>query len=45
MRSLEEKDNFDGKGFVGYLAPYALALVFSIGVTVGFMSFLLQDYN
>ena len=41
----EAKDNFDGAGFAGYLAPYALALLASVGVTFGFMSWLLQGYN
>ena len=41
----EELDNFDGAGFAGYLAPYALALLASIAVTFGFMSWLLQGYN
>lgn len=36
--------NFDGKGFAGYLAPYALALFASIGVTWAFVKFVLLDY-
>jgi len=40
----EAQDNFDGKGFAGYLAPYALALVGSIAVTAAFVKFVLLDY-
>lgn len=39
-----EKSNFDGEGFAGYLAPYALALVASIAVTAAFVKFVLLDY-
>ena len=39
-----EQDNFDGKGFAGYLAPYAVALIGSIAVTVAFVKFVLLDY-
>lgn len=39
-----EKSNFDGKGFAGYLAPYVLAVVASIGVTAAFVKFVLLDY-
>ena len=37
-------DSFDGKGFAGYLAPYALALVASVGVTLAFVNFVLLNY-
>lgn len=37
-------DSFDGKGFASYLAPYALALVASVGVTFLFVKFVLLDY-
>lgn len=37
-------DNFDGKGFAGYLAPYAFALLVSVGVTAAFIKFVLLDY-
>lgn len=37
-------DNFDGKGFAGYLAPYAVALIGSIAVTAAFFKFVLLDY-
>ena len=37
-------DNFDGKGFAGYLAPYAVALIGSIAVTAAFVKFVLLDY-
>lgn len=40
----EVQDNFDGKGFAGYLAPYAVALIGSIAVTVAFVKFVLLDY-
>jgi len=40
----EVQDNFDGKGFAGYLAPYAVALVGSIAVTAAFVKFVLLDY-
>lgn len=36
--------NFDGKGFAGYLAPYAAAFVASIAVTAAFVKFVLMDY-
>lgn len=38
------EDNFDAQGFVGYLAPYVLALVASTAVTAGFVKFVLSDY-
>mmetsp|Transcript_23130 Transcript_23130/g.37520 ORF Transcript_23130/g.37520 Transcript_23130/m.37520 type:complete len:117 (-) Transcript_23130:86-436(-) len=38
------EDNFDGKGFAGYLAPYAVALLGSIAVTAAFVKFVLMDY-
>jgi len=37
-------DNFDGKGFAGYLAPYIGALFVSIAVTATFVKFVLLDY-
>lgn len=40
----EIQDNFDGKGFAGYLGPYAVAFVGSIAVTLGFVKFVLMDY-
>ena len=40
----EVQDNFDGKGFAGYLAPYAVALIGSIAVTAAFVKFVLLDY-
>lgn len=39
-----QKSNFDGEGFAGYLAPYALAMVASIAVTAAFVKFILLDY-
>eukprot|EP00977_Amphora_coffeiformis_P016698 scaffold5237_cov179-Amphora_coffeaeformis.AAC.11 len=36
--------NFDGEGFVNYLAPYALAVVGSIVVTGLFVKFVMLDY-
>ena len=36
--------NFDAKGFGSYLAPYALALFASVGVTYAFVKFVLLDY-
>ena len=40
----DDVDNFDGQGFANYLAPYALALLASIGVTALFVKFVLLDY-
>lgn len=40
----DDVDNFDAKGFGSYLAPYALALLASIGVTYAFVKFVLLDY-
>jgi len=37
-------DNFDGQGFATYLAPYALALLASIGVTFAFVKYVLMDF-
>ena len=37
-------DNFDAEGFGSYLAPYALALLASVGVTYAFVKFVLLDY-
>mmetsp|Transcript_310 Transcript_310/g.323 ORF Transcript_310/g.323 Transcript_310/m.323 type:complete len:124 (-) Transcript_310:27-398(-) len=37
-------NGFDGEGFAGYLAPYALALIGSIVVTGAFFKFVLMDY-
>ena len=42
--SPETGDNFDGKGFAGYLAPYIGALFVSIAVTATFVKFVLLDY-
>lgn len=39
-----EIDNFDAKGFGSYLAPYALALFASVGVTYAFVKFVLLGY-
>lgn len=39
-----ETDNFDAAGFGGYLAPYAIAFVASIGITALFVKFVLLDY-
>ena len=51
FRSLESNDgdgsdvdNFDADGFGNYLAPYALALLASMGVTFAFVKFVLLDY-
>ena len=41
---MEVQDNFDGKGFAGYLGPYAVAFVGSIVVTLSFVKFVLMDY-
>ena len=41
-KTLEER--MDLAGFGGYLAPYALALILSIGVTGAFFKFVLMDY-
>ena len=41
---IEQASGFDGEGFAGYLGPYALALLASIAVTVGFVQFILLDY-
>ena len=38
------EDRMDLGGFAGYLAPYALALVLSLGVTAAFLKFVLLDY-
>jgi hypothetical protein len=38
-------NNFDGdEGFAKYLAPYAAALILSIGATVAIFKFILLDY-
>ncbi len=37
-------DNFDANGFGNYLAPYALAILASVGVTYAFVKFVLLDY-
>jgi hypothetical protein len=37
-------NNFDGEGFARYLAPYAAALILSIGATVAIFKFVLLDY-
>ena len=38
------QENFDGKGFANYLAPYALTLLVSIAATALFVKFVLMDY-
>ena len=40
----DDVGNFDAKGFGSYLAPYALALLASVGVTYAFVKFVLLDY-
>ena len=37
-------DTFDANGFGNYLAPYALAILASVGVTFAFVKFVLLDY-
>ena len=44
LPSAGEKDNFDAAGFGGYLAPYAIAFVASIGITALFVKLVLLDY-
>ena len=44
LSSAGETDNFDAAGFGGYLAPYAIAFVASIGITALFVKFVLLDY-
>lgn len=44
VEEYEDQDNFDGKGFANYLAPYAAAVVASIAVTAAFVKFVLMDY-
>lgn len=39
-----DEGGFDGEGFAGYLAPYALAVVASILVTGAFLKFIMMDY-
>lgn len=41
---IQEASGFDGEGFTGYLAPYALALLASVAVTAAFFKFVLLDY-
>lgn len=42
----EDAENFDGKGFAGYLAPYAFAfLVASIATGLFFKFVLMADYS
>jgi hypothetical protein len=41
---VQQQNNFDGKGFAGYLAPYAIAAVASVAVTAAFLKFVLMDY-
>jgi hypothetical protein len=36
-------ENFDGKGFIGYLGPYILALFASLTVTAAFVKFVMLD--
>ena len=40
----EVDNSFDGKGFIGYLAPYAAALILSGFVTIAFFKYFLMDY-
>eukprot|EP00525_Craspedostauros_australis_P006291 CAMPEP_0198121376 /NCGR_PEP_ID=MMETSP1442-20131203/31920_1 /TAXON_ID= /ORGANISM="Craspedostauros australis, Strain CCMP3328" /LENGTH=111 /DNA_ID=CAMNT_0043780165 /DNA_START=110 /DNA_END=445 /DNA_ORIENTATION=- len=42
--SSQDAAGFDGKGFAGYLAPYALTLVLSVAATAAFVKFVLMDY-
>lgn len=42
-KDIEETNRFDGEGFAGYLAPYALALLASIAVTGAVFKFVLLD--
>jgi hypothetical protein len=41
---LGEQGGLDAEGFAGYLAPYALAAIASIGVTGAFVKFVLMEY-
>ena len=41
---VENEERMDLGGFAGYLAPYAFALILSIGVTAAFVKFVLLDY-
>jgi hypothetical protein len=41
---IQDPSGFDGKGFAGYLAPYALAVLISIAVTAAIFKFVLLDY-
>lgn len=43
-KDIQEASGFDGEGFAGYLAPYALALVASVAITAAFFKFVLLDY-
>lgn len=42
--SSDDPSGFDGEGFAGYLAPYAVALLGSIAVTFAVFKFFLLDY-
>jgi hypothetical protein len=41
---LPSSPGFDGKGFAGYLVPYAATLLLSLAVTCFFIKFVLMDY-
>lgn len=41
---VDDTKGFDGEGFAGYLAPYALALLASIAITAAFFKLVLLDY-
>lgn len=41
---VDDQDSFDGKGFAGYLAPYAIAFLAALGATAAFVKFVLLDY-
>jgi hypothetical protein len=43
-KTSEGSGGLDAKGFAGYLAPYALALLLSIAVTGAFVKYVLLDY-
>jgi hypothetical protein len=39
-----KEGGFDAPGFAGYLAPYALAVIASVGATAVFVKFVMMDY-
>lgn len=43
-KSSDDMSSFDGEGFAGYLAPYAVALLGSIAVTFAAFKFFFLDY-